>query len=140
LYLNVTPVASAAMRLRQAQPAVGDRDPMGVAGQIGQHLLGPGERPLAIDEPLGPMQWREIGLERSLVGEVGVIAEETQAAGVVGGDQHLQHQGAEQPRQDFNWQEIFGTAADPPCAVERYPATRHDHVDMRVMAPTPTIP
>src|ERR1700693_1126158 len=65
------------------EPAVGDRDPMGVAGQIGQHLLGPGERPLAIDVPLGPMQWREIGVERSLVGEVGVIAEELQAAGVV---------------------------------------------------------
>jgi hypothetical protein len=59
-----------------------------------------------------------------------VIAEELQAAGVVGGDQHLQHQGAEQPRQDFHWQEIFGTAADPPCAVERYPAARHDHVRM----------
>jgi hypothetical protein len=29
------------------EPAVGDRDSMGVAGQIGQHLLGPGERPLA---------------------------------------------------------------------------------------------
>jgi hypothetical protein len=28
------------------------------------------------------MQWREIGLERSLVGEVGAIAEELQAAGV----------------------------------------------------------
>jgi hypothetical protein len=28
------------------------------------------------------MQWREIGLERGLVGEVGVIAEELQAAGV----------------------------------------------------------
>ena len=34
------------------EPAVGDRDPVGVAGQIGQHLLRPGERPLAIDEPL----------------------------------------------------------------------------------------
>ena len=45
------------------QPAIGDRDPVGVAGQIGQHLLRPGERPLAIDEPLGPIQRREIGLE-----------------------------------------------------------------------------
>jgi hypothetical protein len=26
---------------------------VGVAGQIGQHVLRPGERPLAIDEPLG---------------------------------------------------------------------------------------
>jgi hypothetical protein len=41
------------------EPAVGDRDPMRVAGQIGQHLLGAGEQ-------------------------------------------------------------IFGTAADPACAVERY--------------------
>src|SRR5664279_922447 len=31
------------------EAAVGDRDPVGVAGQIGQHLLRPGERPLAID-------------------------------------------------------------------------------------------
>jgi hypothetical protein len=65
------------------EAAVGDRDAMGVAGQIGQHLLRPGERPLAIDEPLGPMQRREIGLERGLGGEVGVVAEELQAAGVV---------------------------------------------------------
>jgi hypothetical protein len=41
------------------EAAVGDRDPVGVAGQIGQHLLRPGERPLAIDEPPGPMQRRE---------------------------------------------------------------------------------
>ena len=50
------------------EAAVGDRDPVRVARQIGQHLLGPGERPLAIDEPLGPMQRREIGLERGLAG------------------------------------------------------------------------
>ena len=77
------------------EPAVGDRDPMRVAGQIGQHLLGAGERPLAVDEPLGPMQWREIGLERGLVGEVGMIAEELQATGVVRGVEHLELQAAE---------------------------------------------
>jgi hypothetical protein len=31
------------------EAAVGDRDTVGVAGQIGQHLLRPGERPLAAD-------------------------------------------------------------------------------------------
>src|SRR5271157_1157011 len=36
------------------KPAVGDGDPVGVARQIGQHLLGPGKRSLAIDEPLSP--------------------------------------------------------------------------------------
>ena len=79
------------------------------------------------------MQRREIGLERGLAGEVGVVAEELQAAGVVCGEQHLQHQAAEQPRQHLHRQEIVWTAADPVRAVERYPTTRHDHVDMRMM-------
>ena len=62
-----------------------------------------------------------------------MIAEELQAVGVVRGDQHLQHQAAEQPRQHLHRQEIVWTAADPACAVERYPTTRHDHVDMRMV-------
>jgi len=33
------------------QPAVGDGDAMGVAAQIGQHLLGAGERTLGVDHP-----------------------------------------------------------------------------------------
>ena len=33
------------------QPAVGDRDPMGVAPEIGEILLGAGERPLGVDDP-----------------------------------------------------------------------------------------
>lgn len=64
---------------------------MRVTAEVGQHLLRPGERPLAIDEPLGAMQRCEIGVERGLAGEVGVVAEELQAAGVVCGEQHLQH-------------------------------------------------
>jgi hypothetical protein len=62
---------------------------------------------------LGALQRREIGLERGLAGEVGVVAEELQAAGVVCGEQHLQHQAAEQPRQHLHRQEIVWTAADP---------------------------
>jgi len=50
---------------------------------------------------LCPMQRREIGLERGLAGEVGVVAEELQAAGVACGEQHLQHQAAETARQTF---------------------------------------
>jgi hypothetical protein len=39
---------------------------------------------------------------------------------VVCGEQHLQHQAAEQPRQHLHRQEIVWTAADPARAVERY--------------------
>ena len=62
-----------------------------------------------------------------------MIAEELQAAGGLRGEEHLQHQAAEQPRQHLDRQEVVGTAADPTCAVERYPTTRHDHVHVRVI-------
>src|SRR5260370_11973199 len=39
--------------LQRDQPAVGDGDAMGVAGEIGQHGLGPAERSLGIDDPFG---------------------------------------------------------------------------------------
>ena len=35
------------------QPAVGDGDAVGIAGQIGQHGLWPAERTLGIDDPFG---------------------------------------------------------------------------------------
>ena len=38
------------------EAAVRDGDPMGVTGQIAQHLLGPCERRLAIDDPLDSPQ------------------------------------------------------------------------------------
>src|SRR5215475_503497 len=84
--------------------------------------------------------WRQIGLECSLVGEPRLIAEELQAAGVVGRNQHLQKQPAEQRRENLHGQKIAWSARDPLRSVRRQAATRHDHVYMRVMAPTSTIP
>jgi hypothetical protein len=62
-----------------------------------------------------------------------MIAEELQAAGVVGRDQHLQKQPAEQRREDLYGQKIAGPARDPPRSVRRQAAARHDHVHMRVV-------
>jgi hypothetical protein len=42
------------------QAAVGDDDAVGIARQIGQHRLGPAERPLCVDDPLGLAQRHEI--------------------------------------------------------------------------------
>ena len=87
---------------------------MGVAGEIGQHLLGPGERALGVDVPLGVVERLQPRLERGLVGEMGVIGEELQAAGGVRRLQHRQHLAAEQPRQHRHRQQIVLRAADPP--------------------------
>ena len=62
-----------------------------------------------------------------------MIAEELQAAGLVGGEQPLQEQPSEQAREHAHRQEEAGAARYPALAVERDAAARHDHVDVRVM-------
>ena len=58
------------------EAAVRDGDPVGVAGQIGEHCFGPANGALAVDDPLDAPQRGEEALERGLVGEPGVRVEE----------------------------------------------------------------
>ena len=53
----------------------------GCTGKVGQHLLGPGERALGVDELIRLPERPEIGLEGSRVGEMLMIAKELQAIG-----------------------------------------------------------
>ena len=62
-----------------------------------------------------------------------MIAEEVEAAGVVGRGEPLQEQPPEQPREHAHGQEEARPAGDPALAVEREAAARHDHVHVRVM-------
>jgi hypothetical protein len=57
------------------QPVIGDGDPVGVARQVGEHGVRPGERLLGIDRPLDLAQRREEAAEGSRLGERGVVAE-----------------------------------------------------------------
>jgi hypothetical protein len=54
----------------------------GVAREIAQHLLWPGERLFAVDDPLGSAQACQELLEGSLVGKSGMGVEELQQAAV----------------------------------------------------------
>ena len=49
----VLPSEDDAVAVAGDQPAVGDGDAVGIAGQIGQHGLWPAERALGIDHPFG---------------------------------------------------------------------------------------
>ena len=69
-----------------------------------------------------------------------VVAEEVEAVGLMGGRECFEEQPPEQAGEHGHRQEEAGLAAYPARAVKRYPATRHNHVDVGVMAPTPTIP
>ena len=57
-----------------------DRDPVRIAGQIGQHRLGPGERALGIDDPLALAKRCEPVGEDPCVGKRSVFAKELQPA------------------------------------------------------------
>jgi hypothetical protein len=57
---------------------------MGVAGEIGEHRLGPGEGRLGVDEPLLPPEWREARGECLLATRTLDLAEERQPTGRVG--------------------------------------------------------
>ena len=63
-----------------------------------------------------------------------MIAEELQAAGVVGRDQLLQEQTAKQPREHADGKEEAGPTRDPALAVERDAAARDDDMDVRIYA------
>src|SRR6516225_5516620 len=69
-----------AVRVGGDQAAVGDGDAMGVAAEVGQHLLWPGEGTLGIDEPVRLPQRAEVGLEGCCVGEMLIITEELEVA------------------------------------------------------------
>src|SRR5512135_1137143 len=105
---------------------------MRIAAEISQHLFGPAEWRLGIDDPVGPSKLSEALGECSGIGETDEIAKEAQLASREGSLQFLQKQTAEQPGEDAHWQEEAGPASDPSRAVERRSTTRYDTMDMRM--------
>ena len=74
-------------------------DTVGVAGEIGQHCLGPGAGRLAVDEPPPAPQRAQMPHEGTPLGEAGIGAVEGEPARRMGCGQLLQHKPAEQRRQ-----------------------------------------
>ena len=56
------------------QAAVRDGDAVGVAGEIGEHGLGPGGGRLGIDDPIGIVPWREVAREGVVLDQVRVLS------------------------------------------------------------------
>ena len=83
---------------------------------------------------------REMRGEGLATAQASDLAEEPQSACRVGVSERGQEEPPEQAGQHPHRQQKAGLAAYPARAVERDPAARHDHVDVRVVAPTPTIP
>ena len=129
----VLPAERHAAVVEGEEPAVRDRDPMGVAGQIGEHRLGSREGPLGVDHPLRAAQRSEMGREGGRVGERRQIAVKGEPPGAMRSGEPVQEQPAEQAGEDAHGQEEAWSARDPARAVRSEPAAGHHDVHMRVV-------
>jgi hypothetical protein len=122
------------------QATVGDRNAMSVAREIGQDLLGTGEGLFGIDDPFGCAQGRESGGKCLRLVETDESGKELQFTGIECCRQTFEEQMPEQAREHVIRKKEPWLAGDPTLAIGRDAATRDDAVNVRMMAPTPTIP
>ena len=115
------------------QAAVRDRNPVGVAGQVGKHRLRPGEGRLGVDDPLLPSDGSKVAQEGASFGEVRHGPEEGEPPGVVQRDQPRQKDPSEQLAEHAHRKREGWTRGDPSASVGRDAAAWHDHVHVRMV-------
>ena len=113
---------------------------MGIASEIGKHCFWAGEGRLGVDEPVFFAERREMRSEGLTTPQALDLAKERQSACRVGISKCRQEEPSEQAGKHPHRQEKAGVAVHPAHRVERYPTARHNHMDVRMVAPTPTIP
>jgi hypothetical protein len=119
--------------LQADQPPIADRRPVGVARQVFEHLFGPAERRLGVDDPLGLGRRRETALERGRVRQGGEVAVEGELSPVEGGAEQREELAPEHPAEDADREEETRATGDPTRAVGRQPAAGHDAMHVGVM-------
>lgn len=134
LHPVVLPAEGDAALIMGDQAAVGDGDPMGVAGEIGEDRGGTGEGPLGIDNPLDLAQGREpLGKSRG-IGELGVLAKELQLPSGMGGGEIFEEAPTEEAGEHPYRQEEPRPAVDPPIPIHGDAAARNDAMNVRMVS------
>ena len=106
---------------------------MGVAGQIGEHLLRSCERALGVDDPLALAQRHEPVGKGLGVGQIEVIAEELQLPATMQVLEFFEEAAPEQARQHPHREEEPRLARHPAIGIGREAAAGYDAVHMRMM-------
>src|SRR6516165_10985071 len=102
-----------AVLVERNQSPIGDGNTVGVARQIGKNCLGSAERALRVNIPFSPAQRREIARESFAFGEMGILVEELQLAGLMRCEELRKHQPAEQLGEYPYRQKVAGAARHP---------------------------
>lgn len=119
--------------VEREQPLVGDGDPVGVAGEVLEHLLGAAEGRLGVDHPVFGVEvfspafpagaWSQ-GLELAMEGEFSLVESLLEVA---------EELASKEATQDADGEKEVGAGDDPASGIERQPATRDHCVNMRVV-------
>ena len=114
------------------EAVIGDGDAVSVAAEVVEDLLGAGEGPLGVDDPLDLAEGLEGAGEGSGVVERGEGVVELEPAGAEGLLEQFEEETAEQAGQDPDGDEEAGAAGDPAVAVGSDAAAGGDAVQVRV--------
>lgn len=113
-FLAVVFDAEGDVRLVEGEDAPrGDGDTVGVAGQVGENGLRPGEGGLGIDDPTLLSHRGEVAGEGLWLGEMGQCAEEGEPTLLVERGEVCEEETAEQRAENPHRQEECGTRSDP---------------------------
>ena len=113
-------------------PAVRDGDPVGVAREVPEHLLGPVEGPLGVDHPVPAAGGGEGGVELAGIGKMGDGAVELQPPSAMGAGQLLEEAAAEQAGEDLDGGQEGAAPGLPLAAVDIEAGIGRHHVQMRM--------
>src|SRR5438105_6984608 len=106
---------------------------MGIAGEIIEHLLRSAERALGVDDPSNGAQRSQACSEGGGRSQAGQIAEEPELTRLERRLEAGQEKPTVETRQHLYRQKEARAAADPAAPVGRWPAARHNAVDMGMM-------
>ena len=119
---------------------VGDRDTVGVAAEILQHVLGSTEGRFGVDHPFLLLERRQVTGKGEWICERSEVAEELEFSGGVGLLQGVQKQSAEELAEDLNGEKEFAAARDPAFVIGGQATGRDYAVEVGVEASALTIP
>src|SRR6516225_4569487 len=92
----ILPFEGHALAVEGDEPAIGNSNPVRVAGKVGEDSVGYAKRSLDIDHPFARAQWGEVTVECWRLRQGGLVGKELQAPGLVGGGQPFQKQAPEE--------------------------------------------
>ena len=113
---------------------------MGVSAEIVEYLFGATERRLGVDHPFALAQRRQEGSKSGLLLQRSDLAEKLEFAFPKSLFKRFQKETAEQARKNAHRQKEARAAPEPTVVIGRKSTPGNYAVNVRVMAPTLTIP